>query len=331
MQDFNIEKKGYNKDEVKGTIESLVQDYEERLAIQKERIDDLREQVEEVNIELDAYKSKDKNISGALKAAVATAEQIEKDHKNLYSLEIKKVRLLYNKWEDFLKEMMDKYPETKEDFDPSVLLKGFQNAIDQTIKANFNSMQATKKANNENARRNITSLLNKMTASRVQSYNRPTTSRQTARRENFRTPTRVATITRQPRPEQAQMQTAMAENYTSQETRRINGVRTPSYKNNENIKPITNLTLTGQDKYDNLVDKYLNTNNLESENFANNAYSKQLLNKEAKQKEEENKKESYSLYPTPNESGFDLKEALNPTENLSDIMKAFDFFDEDED
>ncbi len=31
-------------------------------------------------------------------------------------------------------------------------------------------------------------------------------------------------------------------------------------------------------------------------------------------------------YPTPNESGFDLKEAVNPKDELDEIMKAFDFY-----
>ena len=35
-------------------------------------------------------------------------------------------------------------------------------------------------------------------------------------------------------------------------------------------------------------------------------------------------------YPTPNESGFDLKEAVNPKDDLDEIMKAFDFFDDGE-
>lgn len=35
-------------------------------------------------------------------------------------------------------------------------------------------------------------------------------------------------------------------------------------------------------------------------------------------------------YPTPNESGFDLKEAVNPKEDLNEIMKAFDFFNSDD-
>ncbi len=34
-------------------------------------------------------------------------------------------------------------------------------------------------------------------------------------------------------------------------------------------------------------------------------------------------------YPTPNESGFDLKAAVNPKDDLSEIMKAFDFFEEE--
>ncbi len=35
-------------------------------------------------------------------------------------------------------------------------------------------------------------------------------------------------------------------------------------------------------------------------------------------------------YPTPNESGFDLKEAVNPKDDLAEIMKAFEFFTEEE-
>jgi len=34
-------------------------------------------------------------------------------------------------------------------------------------------------------------------------------------------------------------------------------------------------------------------------------------------------------YPTPNESGFDLKEAVNPKDDLEEIMKAFDFYNDD--
>ena len=32
---------------------------------------------------------------------------------------------------------------------------------------------------------------------------------------------------------------------------------------------------------------------------------------------------------SPNETGFDLKEAINPKEDLDEIMKAFDFYNDD--
>lgn len=61
------------------------------------------------------------------------------------------------------------------------------------------------------------------------------------------------------------------------------------------------------DGYDSPADKFLATGETQ-----NNAYSKIL-----------NHKNPNDLYPTPNESGFDLKEAVNPKDDLEEIMKAF--------
>lgn len=68
------------------------------------------------------------------------------------------------------------------------------------------------------------------------------------------------------------------------------------------IKPVCDLQLKEGDEYDNLVDKFLNT-----------------------QPAEEQPK---SLKIQSN--GFDLKEAVNPKDDLSEIMKAFDFYTDDE-
>ncbi|MGN1222918.1 MAG: DivIVA domain-containing protein [Christensenellales bacterium] len=78
-----------------------------------------------------------------------------------------------------------------------------------------------------------------------------------------------------------------------------------------NIKPITNLTLSKdeEDEFDSLLDKFLNTNNNVSK-----GYEKSLFN---------TKKKISKRYPSPNESGFDLEEALNPTDDLINIMKGF--------
>ncbi len=63
------------------------------------------------------------------------------------------------------------------------------------------------------------------------------------------------------------------------------------------IKPVTEMELKEGDKYDNLVDKFLSTRPEENERTM--------------------KIQS---------SGFDLKEAVSPTQSLEEIMKAFDFY-----
>lgn len=64
------------------------------------------------------------------------------------------------------------------------------------------------------------------------------------------------------------------------------------------IKPVTQMQLDENDEYDNLVDKFLDTVPPEEQPRAMKIQS----------------------------SGFDLKEAVNPKDDLSEIMKAFDFY-----
>lgn len=73
------------------------------------------------------------------------------------------------------------------------------------------------------------------------------------------------------------------------------------------IKPICNINLEKSDNFENLVDKFLDSEESAGEE---NAFANQLLNKEKMT------------------NGFDLKKAVNPTESLEDIMKDFDL-DED--
>lgn len=67
------------------------------------------------------------------------------------------------------------------------------------------------------------------------------------------------------------------------------------------IKPVCEMELKDDDKFDNLVDKFLNTRPEEPR------------------------------VNTIQSSGFDLKEAISPTQDLSEIMKAFDFYNPEED
>ncbi len=65
------------------------------------------------------------------------------------------------------------------------------------------------------------------------------------------------------------------------------------------IRPVSDMTLSENEPFDTLADKFLST-------------------------QPEEKTRSIR----PQESGFDLKEAINPKEDLAEIMKAFDFFNE---
>lgn len=75
------------------------------------------------------------------------------------------------------------------------------------------------------------------------------------------------------------------------------------------IKPIATMQLEKNEKYDSLADKFLEIAETE-----NNAYTKVI-----------NNKRKDDTFPEPNESGFDLKEAINPKDDLSEIMKSFNF------
>ncbi|MFA6860454.1 MAG: hypothetical protein WCR30_03605 [Clostridia bacterium] len=78
---------------------------------------------------------------------------------------------------------------------------------------------------------------------------------------------------------------------------------------NSQIKPITELELNENDKYDTLMEKFLQADS--SDNLE--ILEKHLI---------------ASNKPLVKESGFDLKEAVNPKDDLEEIMKAFDFFPE---
>lgn len=79
------------------------------------------------------------------------------------------------------------------------------------------------------------------------------------------------------------------------------------FEEKSNIKPIADVEISKNENYDSPVEKFLNEDNGEA------TYTKFL-----------SKNLDNSL--APNESGFDLKEAVNPTEDLEEIMKAFNFY-----
>lgn len=72
------------------------------------------------------------------------------------------------------------------------------------------------------------------------------------------------------------------------------------YDRPSQIKPVTSMKLEENDNYDTLVEKFLNT-------------------------QPEEQPRSMKIQS----NGFDLKEAVNPKDDLNEIMKAFDFYSDD--
>ena len=77
------------------------------------------------------------------------------------------------------------------------------------------------------------------------------------------------------------------------------------------IKPIYNSSIENGEEYESLADKFLTESSNENSAYANIITSK------------------VKAIPEVNETGFDLKEAINPKQDLDEIMKAFDFFEGD--
>lgn len=288
MAKFDIEKNGYNKKQVDEYIFQLSEDAENKLHNQVIRINDLKSDLAKAETELADFKQKNESISDALLVAVETAKQIESGSKNIYDLEIKRLRSLYDKWKKILDDLLRIHPTLKDKYDTAELLQAFSNDIDKILRQNKKSIeqkQVVAVENFDTAMPNtigIRLLINKMSGKNVNGIEKQSKS----------------ILKRQvPSPESI-------EKYKAEQNSREN----VSKMAKDQIKAISNLTIDKNDKFENVVDKFLSS---DEPDYQNSAYSKILLEKQKNDR-------------------FDLKEAVTPTEDLSEIMKAFSFYPENE-
>lgn len=274
---FNIEKKGYSIKEVDDFLISNQIENDRILAEKQSRINELREENYKLSKALDNYKKKEEYISSALTNATQRAAEIEENAKKTYSLEIKNVKELFNKWDNFLQTLIKRYPKMK-DFDPDEILNNMKMEIDRTLQEDF-AIEDNPTSSEDNFKKLL---------SRIKRHNLED---------------RKTKIIKRSKDYSDEIIEEENERENLSEINRVN-----------NIKPITNLTLEEDeaDEFENLVDKFLNTQNITTPK----GYEKSILSSGKKKK-------SNSKYPEPNETGFDLEQALNPTEDLYSIMKGF--------
>ena len=267
MAKFDINKKGYDTEQVDEFINKLSVKYEEKLSEQKDRVFALKNELSLMEDRLANYKDKDKQISQALIFAVEKAEQIENNASKLYDLEIKRMRLLYKQWEDVvMKISMCDIPSILKK-EVSDFSKTISEVLEQNNRIGGNVIRKDLHKNSDNYIRN---LLNKMDYA----FN---SKNKNANSQNIL-------------------------NEMSQETEK---------ENNRIIDLSGKLDKIKVKGSGNMAENYLNSD----DDDENNAFAKTLMRKKDK---------------NPSESGFDLEDALNPKEDLDEIMKAFDFFIENE-
>ena len=184
-----------------------------------------------------------------------------------------------------LSAIVKKYPSVKTITEVENLMQEFDSSIKTTIKTSF-------VANPDEDKTYVKKLLTKMNA--VSS--RPSILNQTSIK-------------------QAEEQKEQQRNEVKpKEVSELN----EEYNHQSILKPVSNLELEKDDKYENIVDKFLDSND---ETEIKSAYARKIapiLNQRIEEKIED--------YINSNQEGFDLSEAIRPKETLEEIMKAFDFY-----
>lgn len=292
MSNFKIIKKGYSQLEVDSYIEKLKNDYESRLSEQKDRIFYLKDQLDKIT------NSKDNELVTSLVSAVERAKLIENSSKNIYELETKKLNLLYTKMENLLKDE-NIYNDRSVKQELLALIQDCRKSLQNNISIQDQNLKES--AMGDPVKR----LLSKMI-----DFNKISTDFNSIEKEqNTKTIKIVATdedIRKETNPNNIKVVQVKRQDVKEREEKKEKFVNQQSSNSNEFNKFLSE-------------DSNLNGANFENIMFQNN------------------KRKSASSYVTggdlgdfsPNESGFDLKEAVNPKEDLDEIMKAFDFFNED--
>ena len=111
---FDIEKKGYKRTQVDEYVFALKNEYESKLAEQKNRIFALKNELVEKEKKVADLESKRDLISTAIINAVAKAEEIEKLSVARYREEMSQLRAFHEKWQAHYNKLLDKYPSDKE-------------------------------------------------------------------------------------------------------------------------------------------------------------------------------------------------------------------------
>lgn len=315
MRKFDLVEKGYNPSQVDAYLSILTKKYEERIAESANETYALKNELEKSKMKIADVEQKERQISKAFVSAVEKAEEIENQAKEIATRELNNLKLMYEKWATLLSDA-EKQASFNGDSTPiKEAIASFQNSIQEysieSLKEGTSIKEHLKKSSNDYVR----NILNKMDylffgqdkkneeTSKIAVKEHLTSTSETSAKIEMKStakqPQTSASIKR------IDMSEALSEHV--KENNRIASIGGRLQSLNKQVNRV---------KGDSLAEQFLNSEDVEA-----SAYAKTF------QKKKTTPKEFDFQYPEPNESGFDLKEALNPRDNLDTIMSAFDFYD----
>jgi len=135
MDNFSRTKYGYSPAEVDDYLVRIKLENETRVRKQNERIENMKRKNHELETKIEFYKRREAQISKALVTAVQKSSEIEQSARAVYDLEVKRVQLLYKKWEMLLVELKEKYGNLFSAKELNAIVGDFENALSITLQA----------------------------------------------------------------------------------------------------------------------------------------------------------------------------------------------------
>lgn len=315
MRKFDLVEKGYNPSQVDAYLSILTKKYEERIAENANETYALKNELEKSKMKIADVEQKERQISKAFVMAVEKAEEIEAQAKEIANRELDKLKAMYEKWATLLAEAEKEASFSGDSTPIKQAIESFQKSIQEysieSLKEDSGIKDHLRKSSNDYVR----NILNKMdylffgqdkkkeetSKIAVKEHLAPSNEGNKASviSDHNNTARNAGTI------KKVDMSEALSEHV--KENNRIASIGGRLQSLNKQVKKV---------KGDSLAEQFLNSEDVEA-----NAYAKTF------QKKKEKPKQLDFAYPEPNESGFDLKEALNPRDNLDTIMSSFDFYE----
>ena len=110
---MELQKRKYKKNEVSAILKVYQRQYEENIAELKKQILDLAKRNTELLEEVERVRSRESLVYKTLERAEITSQEIEKNAKMQYALEIERLKRFSEKWDDFFKSLEEDYPHDK--------------------------------------------------------------------------------------------------------------------------------------------------------------------------------------------------------------------------